>query len=135
MRASGHETIGLPDRLEIITGDGVVKSVTREENADGDLSLEFDFKVETSGWITASTSCKNGALAHTTPIYIVVDDRPTWSPTKGPALIKKQLSSIGRIEKQFSADKSDRGDGIRERLTRAKDYYSKLLQAMQSAVK
>jgi hypothetical protein len=132
-RASGHKAIGLPDRLEIISGEGVVKSVTRDKTTKGDLTLDFEIKAETSGWITASTTCKNGAIAHTTPVYIVVDGRPTWSPTRGPAVIEKQLAAIERIEKEFSRRRSLRDDGIRERLARARAYYSRLLTAMRSS--
>ena len=132
-RASGHQTIGLPDRLEIISGDGVVKSVTRDKTTKGDLTLDFEINAETSGWITANTICKNGALAHTTPVYIIVDDRPTWSPTKGPALIEKQLDAIVGIEEEFSSKQSLRAQGVRERLARARAYYSQLLAAMRSS--
>lgn len=131
-RASGQSTIGLPERLDIISGEGVVKSVARTETTKGDLTIEFEMEAETSGWITASAICKNGAVAHTTPIYLVVNGRPTWSPTKGPALIKRQLAAIIQIEEEFSADQSLRADGVRQRLGRARAYYSKLLKAMRS---
>ena len=134
-RASGHEAIGLPDRLEIISNDGVVASVTGDATTRGELALDFDFEVENSSWITASTSCKNGAIAHTTAVYIVVDGRPTWSSTKGPALIEKQVAAIERIEDEFSAQRSARAIGVLDRLARAKAYYAKLLTAMRSSAR
>ena len=132
-RAAGHQAIGLPNRLEIVSGDGVLQSITRDKTTTGDLTLDFEITIKTSGWITANTICPNGALAHTTPIYLVVDDRPTWSPTKGPALIGKQLDAIRKIEEEFTSQETLRAQGVRERLARARSYYSKLLTAMRSS--
>ena len=111
----------------------MLQSITRDKTTTGDLTLAFEITIETSGWITANTICPNGALAHTTPIYLVVDDRPTWSPTKGPALIEKQLDAIRKIEEEFASQETLRAQGVRERLARARSYYSKLLTAMRSS--
>ena len=130
-RTAGHEGVGLPDRLEVVSSDGVVRKVARDTTPRGDLSLEFEFPVQRSGWITASSSCPNGAIAHTTPVYIVVDGRPTWSPTRGPELIEKQLAAMRRIEREFSGRDTERAKGVLERLERARAYYAKLLAAMR----
>ena len=90
---------------------------------------------EKSGWITLNTRCENGAIAHTTPVYLIMDGQPTWSPTKGPALIQKQLAAIVKIEQEFAGKQTPRAAGVRERLGRARAYYSKLQAEMQKAVR
>ncbi len=137
-KVQGHADVGLPEILEITDGNGLVKKVQRTRHSkdptlpptQDSLELVFDYEVKESGWITASTRCSNGALAHTTPVYLIVDGRPTWSRKHGPRLIEKQLASIKRIENEFSKRNSVRAKGVLKRLEKAKEYYAKLLKAM-----
>ena len=96
------------------------------------MSFRFEISLESSRWIVASAQCANGAVAHSSPIYVTVDGQPTWSASRGPAAIAKQLAAIRRIEMEFQsrADASHRA-GILARLERAREYYARLKERME----
>jgi len=128
--ARGQERIGLPKALTLIGPDGVLKEIT-DARGQPELVLEFEHTLTASAWLMASVVCDNNAVAHTTPVYVVIGGRPTWNPEKGPALIDKQLSAMARIEEEFSAGQDDRSQGIRERLNKAKAFYAELRRKME----
>jgi hypothetical protein len=81
----------------------------------------------------ASAVCDNGAVANTTPVYLVLNGRPTWNPRQGPRIIQKQLESIAKIESEFAKGEDARSVGIRERLRKARDFYADLREKMSRA--
>jgi hypothetical protein len=129
-RVWGHPKIGVPARLTVVGNDGVVREIANPDRAT-ELALEFDYPVEGSGWLVAGTVCDNSAVAHSTPVYLVVNGKPTWSATRGPAVIRKQLEAIARIEQEFAKGTDGRSAGVRERLERARAYYGDLLRRMR----
>ncbi|MDP6556520.1 MAG: CehA/McbA family metallohydrolase [Pirellulaceae bacterium] len=130
-RAWGHEKVGLPQLLELVSNDGVLHEVRRSDASSNQLSLEVEVDVARSKWLAINTRCANGAVAHTSPIYVVVDGEPTWSATKCSQIVRKQLDAIALIEEEFSKGTDIRSRAIGERLDRAKSYYAKLLAATQ----
>jgi hypothetical protein len=90
--------------------------------------LDFEYRVENSHWIMASATCDNGAVANTTPVYVVVNGRPTWSRSRSPKIIERQLSEIAKIESEFAKGEDARSAGIRDRLQRAKAFYADLTE-------
>jgi hypothetical protein len=130
-RAWGHDKVGLPQVLELVTNDGVIREAKKKIGDSSELTLDLEMDIVRSQWFAINTRCENGAVAHTTPIYVVVADEPTWSPTKGEQIVKKQLDAIALIEKEFSQGNDIRSAAIRLRLDRAKTYYGKLLVAME----
>ena len=78
----------------------------------------------------ASAVCDNQAVANTTPVYVVVNGRPTWNPRKGPRIIEKQLAGIAKIESEFAKGDDARSVGIRERLQKARAFYADLQEKM-----
>jgi hypothetical protein len=78
----------------------------------------------------ASAQCHNDALAITTPVYVVVNSRPTWNASRGPAIIDHQLTAMAKIESEFSKGDDPRSVGVGERLRKAKAYYADLRQRM-----
>lgn len=134
-RAWGHEKVGLPQVLELVSNEGVLEEVRpkkgRSDETISNLILDVDVAVSRSQWLAINTRCANGAVAHTTPVYVVVNGEPTWSPTKSEEIIKKQLDAIAVIEKEFSKGTDIRSRAIRLRLERAKTYYGKLLTATE----
>jgi hypothetical protein len=129
-RAFGHPPIGLPKALSIVANEGVVREVV---NPDGrsELVIEFDYPLEASRWLVASTTCDNNAVAHTTPVYVSVEGRPTWCPHRGPLVIEKQLKAMGDIGLEFPATDKN-GQAIHERLENARLFYKDLRARMQS---
>jgi hypothetical protein len=131
IRALGQARIGLPTVLRAEGPTGVVKEVTGD-TGQTELTLEVQHHVEASQWLVASVVCDNGAVAHTTPVYVVVNGRPTWDPRQGPGIIDKQVKVIGKIESEFAKDETARGVGIRERLRKARSFYAELREKMSA---
>ena len=132
VRAWGHERVGLPDSLNLVSNEGTIHSAQRAQGQQGDLGIEVEIPVEGSGWFSVSARCPNGAVAHSTPIYVVVDGAPTWSLEKSVVIIKKQLSAIAKIEAEVSQGNGIHNRAIHERLEHARVYYAKLFAAVES---
>lgn len=124
-RALSHEKIGVLKRLQVIGPDGVVEEAVNDDH-DGELVIEMDVPVEPSGWLVASAVCANNALAHTSPVYLLVDREGTYSIKHAPAIIEKQLAGIARIEKEFGGKDDERSRGVIERLNKARAFYAEL---------
>lgn len=124
-----HPAIGIPKALTLAGNDGVIMEITNPDKHSS-LTIDLDRTIAQSQWLVLSTVCDNNALAHTTPVYIKVDDRPTWCPDRGPAIITKQLESIASLTKEFSLSHDAHARGVRQRLHRARGYYQQLLREM-----
>jgi hypothetical protein len=129
-KAFGHAGIGIPTHLTVVGNAGLLKEIANQGKA-GELKLEFELPIEKSQWLVASTVCNNAAVAHTSPVYIVVNGRPTWDAQRGPAVIDKQLAAIANVEKEFESGHDPRSQGIRDRLKKARSYYSQLQRNMR----
>jgi hypothetical protein len=130
-RALGQARIGLPIVLRVEGPAGVVKEVNSKKG-ETELAFEIEHVVEASQWLVASVVCDNNAVAHTTPVYVVVNAQPTWNPRQGPGIIEKQLTAIAKIESEFAKGEDPRSAGIRERLQQAKSFYATLRDKMMS---
>jgi len=128
-QAKGQTRIGLPTLLRVEGPGGVVKEV-RSKSGETELALEIQHFVEASQWLVASVVCDNNAVAHTTPVYVVVNAQPTWNPRRGPKSIEKQLAAIAKIESEFAKGDDARNAGVRERLQQAKSFYATLRDKM-----
>ncbi len=128
-RVLSHPAIGIPTSLTLVGNEGVLFEVLNPEKAKS-LVIDLERAIDQSQWLVVSTVCDNNALAHTSPVYVKVDDRPTWCPDRGPDVIRKQLESIEKIAREFTPASDSRAKGIHERLNRARDYYAKLLAKM-----
>ena len=117
--------------LTLVAG-GLVCPSLGSERGEQDLAFELEHRVDVSQWLMASASCHNQAVANNTPVYVVVNGRPTWDPRQGPRIIEKQLNGIAKIESEFTKGEDARSVGIRERLNKAKDFYAKLRERMLS---
>jgi hypothetical protein len=128
-RVLSHPAIGNPKALTLVGNEGILNEVNNP-GEESSLTIELKREIDQSQWLVLSTVCDNNAVAHTTPVYVKVDGRPTWCPDRGPAVIHKQLDAIDQIAREFSAADNARAIGIRERLTRARNYYTELLSQM-----
>ncbi len=125
-RVRSNAKIGLPKTLKLVSNEGVLKEV-KPEGKETELALDFEVLLPRSRWIIASAECSGGAMAHTSPVYVIVDAKPTWCPERGPAIIDEQLAAIQRIETEFTG----RNAAIVARLKRAREYYAKLKAVME----
>lgn len=132
VKVLSHGAIGIPKTLTLIGNDGIVQQ-TLGDGRKTTLEFELDHQLDRSQWLAVSAVCENGALAHTTPIYITVDGRPTWSSLRGPLVIQKQLDQMAVIEAEFARGTDERSKGVIERLQKAKRFYADLLAKMSAA--
>ncbi|MCY7293722.1 MAG: hypothetical protein LH615_16210, partial [Ferruginibacter sp.] len=96
------------------------------------VSINLTHVIKNSQWIAAVVYCDNGAVAHTTPVYFVVDGKPTYDRAKAPQIIQKQLVFIEEIGKQERAKKIVDA-GILDRLDKAGLFYKNLLAEINRA--
>lgn len=129
-RVISHPEIGRPVALTLTGNKGVIREITGAQQ-QSELGFELDRAIDRSQWLVLSALCDNGAVAHTTPVYVVVDQQPTWCPDQGPAIIRKQLAAIDRIAAEFEPQQGPREQGIHQRLDAARQKYREMLGAMQ----
>lgn len=131
-RTRGHPKVGLPRELVVAGPAGAIRKAVRKEN-ERELRLDFSLEVPVSQWLVAHTACDNGAVAHTSPVYVVIDGQPTWCVKRGPAVVRRQLEAIEKIRAEFIDGSDDRARGILERLDKATAFYETLLEKMGAA--
>ena len=126
-KAWGHPKVGQPDTLALVSNEGVVQEVKRTAGDEGPLELDLKVPVERSQWWVVSAHCANGAMAHATPVYVVVDEQPTWCVVNGPRLVREKLGELAAIEKEVETYTDELVRGVPERIAKAKLYYGELL--------
>lgn len=129
VKVVSNKAIGTINRVGIYNNDGLVVEKTNTEKLDS-LEIQLDHILNKSEWLAAVTYCDNGAVAHTTPVYFVVDGKPTYSKTKAPGIIRHQLNEIERI-KNDPTIKNIIDDGILKRMEEAKNFYKELLEEIE----
>lgn len=87
-----------------------------------------------SQWIAAMVTCDNGAVAHTSPFYFIVDNQPTWNVRKAPGIIQKQLEALENTELEEKSRKII-DDGIIKRIANARAFYEGLTKGITSTKK
>jgi hypothetical protein len=128
-RVLSHPAIGLPVRLAVIGNEGEWQVAT-PSGQESELSLAFSRKITESQWIVASAMTDNDAFAHSSPVYVTIDGRPTWSRVRGPALAEKQIAALRSAEGTLGNLDGVRASELRKRLQRAQQYYADLLARM-----
>ncbi len=130
-RVRCHPGIGPLKVLRIVSNDGVLKEITNARN-EQELIIRDTIPIRHSQWLVASAECENGAVAHSSPVYVIVDNRPHWSPGRSEELIGKQLATMALIRREFSGGRDWRSRGIRKRLAKARAFYVRLQEAIQT---
>ena len=131
-RVTGHPRLGLPVVLRVVGPAGPLKEI-RSVGGETELELTAEIRAESSQWLMATAECDNGALANTTPVYVVVNGRSTWDPIRGPGIIEQQLAAIARIETEVASGTDPRSRGILDRLRQARAFYADLRSRMALA--
>jgi hypothetical protein len=88
------------DRLELV----VLGDVNATQAAEGkeSVALRKQLTAEHSMWIAvraygSKQEPRNNTIAHTAPIYVVVDDEPTWKREAVPAIVAELRGRVQRI--------------------------------------
>ena len=126
VKALSNLQIGKINRIAIYNNEGLIAEALNTQNKDS-IILKLNYKLKRSQWIAAVVNCDNGAVAHTSPIYVVVDGKPTYDPIKAPVVIAKQISSINDLLREEKL-KTPLDNGIIQRLETANSYYQILLK-------
>jgi len=127
-KAISNPSIGMINRIAIYNNDGIVFEKVNKARSDS-IEIDVDHVLNKSQWIAAVVYCDNGAVAHTTPVYMIVDGHPTWDANKGPGIIQKQMESIRKTEEEEKANKTT-DEGISKRMNAAREFYRNLLLEM-----
>ena len=127
-KVCGHPAVGLPKALSIVSNEGVLKEAVAAEGA-AELKLDLEVDVPQSRWLVASATCTNNAVAHSSPVYAMVNGRPHWCAKRGPAVIDQQLAAMDKIAGEFAGN-DPRSRGVRERMDKARRYYADLRAKM-----
>ena len=123
VNAQSPEIIGSINRVAIYNNDGLVREVLNPSKLDK-VDLNIDLPINKSQWLIAVAYCNNEAVAHTSPIYYVVDGQPTWSSDKAAEIISRHFQIMDDVEK----DTKD--SGIITRLNNARAFYRAMLKQM-----
>jgi hypothetical protein len=131
-RAWAPEIIGSPKTLELISHGRVIHTVESSNSKKQELRLEFSLRGETSQWIAARVTSHNGALAHTSPVYLVVDGNSFRDLPELPQLIDKRLKELDLINNKLRDYKysghyaAGEADALVGRLEQARERYIQL---------
>ncbi len=126
VKAISHPAIGTIKQLAIYNNDGLIAERLNPTKSDS-LEITLNYTLEKSQWIAAIVNCDNGAVAHTSPAYFTVDDQTTWSTSKAPGIIQKQLAELDKIEGE-EKNRKVVDEGIIQRIGTARIFYSHLLE-------
>lgn len=123
LKVQSQSDIGVLSKIAIYNNDGLVAELSNPDNKQ-ELVLTKKLNITKSQWLVAVAHSNNNAVAHTSPIYVVVDGQPTWSVEKAPAIIAKQMQLIDNV----AAEATD--TGIVRRMNTARTFYKAMLKKM-----
>ena len=132
VKGISNAAIGVISKIAIYNSDGLVAEKINIGKKDS-LVLKLNHTLTHSQWLAAAVFCENSAVAHTTPIYFIVDNQPTWNDKKAPAIILKQEEAINKTEQEEKALPHP-DQGILSRLANAKVFYKNLREHIQETV-
>jgi hypothetical protein len=88
------------DRIELV----VLGDVKDTKSADGKekVELQTEMTVDRSTWIAVRAygsrqDPRNTTIAHSAPVYVVVDDEPTWKRDEVPTIVAELRDRLQRI--------------------------------------
>jgi hypothetical protein len=122
--------IGVIDKIMVYNNDGLLLQKINLKNKDS-MTFEITHTLTKSQWITAAVYCRNGALAHTSPLYVVVAEKPTYDAVKGPAVVHRLLEVLNNAKAREAA-KPRADTGLIQRIAAAETFYQRLLVQLQS---
>jgi len=105
--ASINPDIDSLSELRLIAHSETIKAVQAKPGSR-ELRLTHTMTAENSAWLAVRVTCKKFADAHTAPIYVVVDGKPTWDRSKVKKLVAKhQKEMAGLLDKPVPEDRGE----------------------------
>lgn len=132
-RAWAPRAIGAPKTLEVMSQGTVIRSASSSNPDNEELQLEFDVPGRQSQWIAARVTTHNEGLAHTSPVYVLVDGQKFWDRTRLPELVKKRLEILDFGQERLkdvrytAAFAPGEVDALSQRIEAARKRYEDLL--------
>ena len=135
-RAWAPVSIGAPQLLEVVAQGRVIRSATSHKPNQTELTLDFEIPAEASQWIAARVTSQNGGIAHTSPVYLIVDGKSFRAEHELPRLVEKRLKILdfigGRLHDPEYTATYGKGevDALAVELEDARRHYQNLLPAL-----
>jgi hypothetical protein len=134
-RAWAPPIIGSPMRLEIVSQGEVIRSAESSDPATEDLRLDFTLPAARSQWIAARVTTHNDGLAHTSPVYLLVDGQSFRDAERLEELVARRLAILEHGERRLEDPKftaafaPGEGEALGQRIAAARVRYRELLGA------
>lgn len=133
-RAWAPQLIGSPKLLEIVSRGQVIRSLESKDPAKTTLAADFTIRAGEGQWIAARATAHNGALAHTSPIYILAGGQDFKNRKQLPELVAKRLHILEYIEGKLRDEKftatyaNGEVSALTKRVREARELYRQLLR-------
>ena len=128
VRAWAPPEIGSPKTIEIIANGSIAAARTVSKAKPGEIAADIMLRVPSSEWIAARVASANGALAHTSPIYVSVAGAPVRDDRRLPQLVEKRLRALDYVESRLADGYAkDESQALRARIADARATYKSLL--------
>jgi len=129
-RSWGPAVIGAPKTLEIVANGRVAATKTTRDGKSDELDLRTILGAGSSEWISARVTSDNGAVAHTSPVYVSVDGAPVRDDAHLPQLVEKRLRALefiaSRLREGYAKPEAQ---ALAQRIGEARMKYKELLSA------
>jgi hypothetical protein len=93
------------------------------------LKLDMPLRTASSVWIAARVEAHNGALAHTSPVYVRVGGAPVRDREQTPQIVERRLKALdfiaGRLRSGYAKDEAQ---ALTARIEEARAKYKELLR-------
>lgn len=136
-------SLGRLDRLDIVVNGRVIKSI--DANGESRISAEWDMPLRESSWIAARVygpTCEwftdklegrpigAGQFAHTTPVFVEINDQPVRAASPGDAAYFVQwcdaVEEAWNVYVESDPAQADHDELVRERIGNARKHYARL---------
>jgi hypothetical protein len=123
-------SIGSPKTLEIVSHGRVIHSAASRDPQKQELTIDVRMEAGHSQWLAARATSHNGALAHTSPIYLLVDGQGFAGPSQAPAIAARRKAALeyirGRLREAPPARYAPGEiDALHARMREAEQFYNR----------
>jgi hypothetical protein len=101
VQASAPAAMGAPKLLEVVAEGKVIKTVESSNGRSTELKADFEIPVAGSQWIAARVKTENSGIAHTSPVYLIVNGESFADRTNLPKLVAKEMEILDFAEKRL----------------------------------
>jgi hypothetical protein len=136
-QAWAPEAIGAPKTLEIVSDGRVIRSAQASTPKQGKLQMQFDVPAGQSQWIAARVTAFNGAVAHSSPVYVLVDGESFADRAQLRQLVEKRLKVLDFVAGRLRDPKPGRARlpgevaALKASLEEARKLYEAKLRAIR----